>query len=105
MSNYYELEAYGEVFRVKAVKTSYLDSGSLAVFLITDEGEDFATLTVNLSSKKAYGNLAFVDTNNCDWAIDWLEKTEIARPISYWEQSGFCKYPLYEFNIDMLEDL
>lgn len=47
---YYEISLFGQTWRVELRKGEYNIGGGLAIEMITDEGEDFATLTVNLGS-------------------------------------------------------
>ena len=43
---------------------------------------------------------AFVDTNNCPWVKEFLEDNHIAKFTGWSAPSGFCDYPLYEFDKD-----
>lgn len=85
---------------VNLVFASYSDNRSLAVQAIdTVDGSLVTTLTVNLSNGKADRTKQYVDTNNCPWAPTFLAKNGIAKPTGEYAQSGFCTYPLYEFNV------
>ena len=76
---------------------NYANNGNLAIQLWCEDGP-FATLTVNLD-KKCKPNCAFVDTNNCPWAEDFLQENGIVKPDprDIYGMSGYCTYPLYEF--------
>lgn len=69
-------------------------------------GKTFATLTVNLDGYTGAGlqsdTRTFVDTNNCPWAEKFLRENGIAKPTGIVMQSGFCSYPLYEFDLSKL---
>ena len=101
---YYDLYSYGTTYRVTPYRAKYAQNNTLAVELITDEGEPFASLTVNIadSDKLASDRLAFVDTNNCPWAEEFLIFNDLARPTKRYGRSGYCYYPLYEFTIEKL---
>jgi len=85
--------------------TKYTNNNALAVQLICAKSpwSPFATITVNIvMSGYIPGNLAYVDTNNCPWAEDFLKENGIAEPTGQTGISGFCEYPLYKF--DLLAD-
>ena len=82
-------------------KDSYKNNKSLAVILEQDD-EIIAVLTVNLPDSDAHDNLAYIDTNNVPWAEDYLIDNGIAKPTGAYMESGFCEYPLYEFDLSKL---
>lgn len=98
----------GQGTPVKVIVTKYTNPETLAILLTCAESpwEDFAVITVNLVSSP-YGDVkyqdeshAYIDTNNCPWAEEFLQENGIAKPDSrdIYGMSGFCAYPLYEFN-------
>ncbi len=99
----YELEFYGETYNLVAKTANYSNNGSLAVMLETDEGEPFATLTVNLADGVAESEYQYVDTNNCSWAEEFIKKNKLGEPTGMMGFSGFCQYPLYRFNLEALK--
>ena len=103
---YVQIDLYGTTYNVRPEVCCYI-AGNLAVQLIDDEEEPFAMLTVNLpESREMIGNakdLAFVDTNNCPWAIQLLEETGWAKPVGKYAHSGFCVYPLYKFDLEAMD--
>jgi hypothetical protein len=96
---------FGSDVNVSAYRSSYRNNGNLAVLLETYEGEPWATLTVNLPD---YGKLpedyAFVDTNNCPWAEEFIRKYKLGEPTGQYGHSGYCDYPLYIFDPTKLGD-
>lgn len=97
--------------------TKYQSNNRLAVQLICAKApwSPFATITVNLPDvpeellKMWFGSqmpdknmLAFLDTNNCPWVKDFLEENHIAESTRISMPSGFCDYPLYKFNKDVI---
>lgn len=102
---YLNIELYGETFKVKPYRCKYAANDSLAVILLDEEGEDFDTITVNLSNYSQSEDTAFVDTNNCSYVEKFLKRHKIAKPVGIHGQSGFCSYPLYKFDLSKLEEL
>lgn len=65
--------------------------------------EPWSTLTVNLPKRKCKPNCAFIDVNNNGDIIGWLEKNNLGFETGVFEISGFCIYPMFEFNMDELK--
>ena len=81
----------------------YANNDSLAIIVMeeTEDGydEQFDIITVNLPFGFADGTHAYIDTNNCSWAEAMLKKHKFAKPTGEYGHSGWCTYPLYEFNL------
>ena len=88
---------------VLAYRNTYYGNGNLCIQLFT-EIEPFATLTVNLNSYKETmpANMAYVDTNNCPWAEQFIAENKLGKATGKYKSSGFCTYPLYEFDLSKL---
>ena len=97
----------GETTPVRVIVTKYNNPETLAILLKCAESpwEDFAVITVNLVNSP-YGDgqyqdesHAYIDTNNCPWAEEFLQENGIAKPDprDIYGMSGYCTYPLYEF--------
>lgn len=100
----YEIKAYGKTYNVHPTVNKYQSNGTLAISLITDSGEPFANLTVNIMDTMIWGNdtTAFVDVNNCEWAENFIAKNELGEYMGIIGRSGFCTYPLYKFDIEKI---
>ena len=83
----------------------YCDNGNLAIQLISPTEGPFATITVNLSAGQLPEDCAFVDTNNCPWAPDFIAEHGLGRCTCMIGASGYCTYPMYEFDVDKLDNL
>lgn len=66
--------------------------------------EPYANFTVNFHEFIGMKNCAYIDTNNCPFANEIL-KTGIARDTGLIKQSGYCTYPLQEFDKKFLEQI
>ena len=77
---------------------NYANNGNLAIQLWCEDGP-YATLTVNLNHK-CKSNCAFVDTNNCPWAEEFIYRYALGVPTGDMQASGWCIYPEYEFDLD-----
>ena len=96
-----KVTSYGKSYDVIAVRNHYQSNGTLAIRLVDmADGCPFANLTVNIPDSDVLANAdeyAFVDTNNCPWAEDFIEKNKLGTPTGIYGQSGYCSYPLYHF--------
>ena len=97
MKTYEFTDNYGDKMNAYLVRGKYYDGG-LAVEMVADgfgDWEAWATLTVNLGFTDE--RMAFIDTNNCPWATEFLESNRLAINTGLVRASGYCTYPLYEF--------
>lgn len=78
----------------------------LAIELLTMKKESYAVITVNLPDVLLFmdmpDNYSFVDVNNCPWAEDFIMEHELGIPTGEVLRSGYVVYPLYEFNLNKL---
>ena len=84
------------------IRNAYIDTSNY-----TDPKEDngfhpFAVLTKSFGEFIGQKNCAYIDTNNCPFA-DQLLAQGIAIDTGLTKQSGFCTYPLWQFNEDFLK--
>lgn len=99
----YPCVVHGRVEQLYLVKNTYLHPRSLCVQAYDKDGFPFATLTVNLCSKRQSFDTAFIDTNNCPWVESFLVLNKIAERVPrVVAHSGYCSYPLYLFDLSKL---
>lgn len=91
---------YGTVYKVYTYIGKYASNNNIAVELITEDGEPFTTLTVNI--ERLEEGLACIDTNNCPEAIDLIKKYNLGEFTNNYCYSGYCQYPIFKLNIDNL---
>lgn len=102
----YKLSVWGQEFSLRLFKTSYSYGENLAIVAHTTDGAPFATLTVNLMSPEQSKERAYVDTNNCPWIEEFIVQNNLGKPVpGYYQVSGYCIYPLYEFDLSKLSTL
>lgn len=91
---------------VKPILSHYASNDRLAVALIDSNSCTYAVITKNLVDAEVFNEYcAFVDTNNLPKIEAFLEEYELAVPTHRWAESGYCRYPEYNFKklIDKLE--
>lgn len=98
-----KVKTYFGEYEVEMERSTYFNNKSLAIQLtcIDEEygfKEPFAMLTVNLDDGMANDEYAYVDTNNCPWAEEFIEENNLGSPTGIMGFSGYCAYPLYRFN-------
>ena len=81
----------------------YQMSDGVALEIWNDEDGPIARITTCITPVfKA--NEAYLDTNNCPWAEELVKKLGIAKHANGLAISGFCRYPLYEFDMDKVNE-
>lgn len=98
-----KLNAWGSTHEITLAIHKYAENDNLAIeMLCWDEKfpEPWSMLTVNLS-RKCKPNCAYIDTNNNgDEIINWIIDNNLGTDVGVYEVSGFCIYPMVEFNMD-----
>ena len=101
--------------KIRFLRTRYVSNGSTAIVMFiksdefSSEDEDvfemYANLTVNLlNPQNEY--LQCIDVNNLgEMTLDWLARKGIATYTDYDVPSGFCIYPLVEFDHNFIDGL
>lgn len=89
--------------KVTLIVSTYAIYNNLYVGLIS-EGEPYADIAVNLEPlTDPY--TAFVDTNNLPNIDKFLTDNHIAEYLGTIQTSGYCTYPLYRFNPEIINKL
>ena len=96
----------GSIDEVEALRETYHSNGTLAIQLVSEENGPVSNLTVNLHDNHVCENLgpeyAFVDTNNCSNAEEFIEENSLGEFTGVYAESGYCTYPLYRFDLSKL---
>lgn len=75
----------------------------LNLYISSENGlEPYAALTKNFNEFIGMKNCSYVDTNNCCFA-EQLLKQGIAKDTGLTKHSGYCIYPLWQFDNDFLK--
>lgn len=82
--------------------TRYQANNSLCIQAYNHTDGPIARLTVCLPDTTLGDNCAFVDTNNCPWAEDFVQRNHLGTYMGLMVPSGYCVYPLYQFDIRQL---
>ena len=69
-----------------------------------DEAEEYAVLTVSFGDFLSLKNGAYIDTNNCYFAQQLLAQG-MAKDTGFYKESGFCTYPLWQFEEEFLREI
>ena len=71
----------------------------------TEDGlEPFALITRSFGEFIGAKNCAYIDINNCPFAAKFLE-LGYAKETQFSKRSGFCEYPLWQFNENFLKEI
>lgn len=101
----FEIETpYGKYEGLSLTKGRYQGKAP-AIQIWTDEGELFATPTINLQDNSLAENEAYLDTNNCPWAVEFVENNKLGERTGKTRGKGFCTYPLVRFDMEKLNEV
>ena len=78
----------------------YTANNTLAVVMHYEDMDDEDVITVNIPGGPQSDTLAFVDTNNMPDIARWLTENGIAWETGMIGRSGYCAYPLMEFDLE-----
>lgn len=95
----------GTEYEVRPYFSKYISNDSIALVLVGEgeyKGQRIATLTVNLDGTPPKG-CAYLDTNNCEDAERFVIENGLAEPMNIYKRSGYCEYPLYRFNTELVK--
>ena len=82
---------------LKIMVGRYQNNDNLALSLVTEDGEPFSRLSVNIDSLP--DGWCAIDTNNFPDSIGLIERYKLGERIGE-ISSGFCTYPIYEINME-----
>lgn len=86
-----------------SVEFSIYQNNRLACILKQDN-EIYTVLTVNIDEDIQNEYCSYIDVNNNgDYALEWLERNNFGKWTGRFGFSGFCTYPEFEFNKDIVE--
>ena len=89
------VKAWNKEYNVHIKKSTYASNNNLAIQLVEDDGAPFAMLPVNID--KLPCGYAYLDTNNCPWAVDFVKDNNLGEFAGSHTVSGFYAYPLFRF--------
>lgn len=85
-------------------QSEYTNNGHIALSIWCEDGP-FADLTVNLDTTKKYPkNYGYVDTNNLPISMALIKRLGIGTWTGITDYSGWCEYPLYEFDLEKIKE-
>lgn len=104
----YKLNAWGKNYDVSVNVANYFNNKNIAVTMDYFDEDcgcwfPYATVTVNL--RDLDDGFAFVDTNNCPWAEDFINDNRLGKFTGEYGYSGWCAYPLYKFDMAKIKDV
>ena len=90
-------------YNVVPVFTEYEFGGNLAMYLEQD-GQMIDVVTVNIDDELTNEQCAFIDINNMGEDVcEWLEENKFGKFTCNVGFSGFCVYPEFEFDKQVIE--
>lgn len=94
----YTCNIYDKKYKVNLYKAHY-NNNDTAFYIKGKNVEEVITVCIPHSGIELTEELAFIDINNCPWAIQFLIENNLAVPLYINVGSGFVSYPLYKFDL------
>lgn len=82
----------------------YQADGSVAIEAWNNQDGPIARLTVCLCDGSLAEDEAYVDTNNCPRAVEFIEKEGLGKRTGRTGRSGYCTYPVVKFDMEQLRE-
>lgn len=82
----------------------YVADNSVAIQAWNQQDGPIATITVCLCDDSLKEGEAYVDTNNCPWAVDFIEQEELGKRTGRVGRSGYCVYPVVKFDMEKVKE-
>lgn len=85
----------------------YMNNGSIYIGMISFEDgypELYGDVTVNFEGSVP-NYCGYLDTNNMPTLEQFVTENGLGKFTGFVKQSGFCEFPLYQFNADKLREL
>ena len=89
---------YSEYKDCKLRVGKYVEDNSAAVEIYNRWDGPIARVTTCLCDHSLAEDEAYVDTNNCPWAVALLEENGFAERTGRTRRSGYCEYPAMKFD-------
>lgn len=89
---------YSEYKDCKLRVGKYVEDNSVAVEIYNRWDGPIARVTTCLCDHSLAEDEAYVDTNNCPWAVALLEENGFAERTGRTRRSGYCEYPAMKFD-------
>ncbi len=102
----FESQFLGDI-QVQIEVQQYMNNGSLYIGMISFEDgypEPYGDVTVNLDGKVS-NYCGYLDTNNMPTLEKFITENGLGEFTGFTKQSGFCEFPLYQFNAEKLREL
>lgn len=104
---HYKLQPKVELYSVRDFMGQEMFGLAIALDEVLEASQEtraFGVLTVSFGEFIGLKNSAYIDTNNCWFAQQLLDKG-MATDTGFRKSSGFCEYPLWVFKEEFLKEI
>lgn len=82
--------------------TRYQADNSRAIEIWNREDGQIARITVCITGSMLAEDETVLDTNNCPWAVEFVESNGLGENTGRTVRSGYCVYPIVKLNIEKI---
>lgn len=105
--NYYSQEANKEYMSVSGYKDFAGTYGKMpcefyGIEIWNEEDGPIARITVCIAGSGLAEDETVIDTNNCPWAMEFIEQHGFGQATGRMVRSGYCTYPVVKLDIEKI---
>lgn len=90
----YKCTIYNKEYNLKFYKTKYMNPENTAIIALTNNGETYGFVSVNLIHRNISEDEIFMDMNNSSQLCNAMIKDGLLKPTGETVSSGYCVYPV-----------
>ena len=80
----------------------YQVDNSMAIEIWNREDGPIARITVCIAGSMLADDEVVLDTNNCPWAVEFVESNGFGEDTGRRVRSGYCVYPVVKLNVEKI---
>ena len=80
----------------------YQADNSRAIEIWNEEDGPIARITVCITGSMLAEDEVVLDTNNCPWAVGFVESNGLGEDTGRTVRSGYCTYPVVKLNVEKI---
>lgn len=98
-----EVKTRGAVYKNCFLQVArYQADNSRAIEIWNRKDGPIARITVCITGSMLAEDEVVLDTNNCPWAVEFVEGNDLGEDTGRTVKSGYCEYPVVKLNVEKI---
>ena len=98
-----EVRTEGAVYKKCFLQVAkYQADNSRAIEIWNEEDGPIARITVCITGSMLAEDEVVLDTNNCPWAVEFVESNDLGENTGRTVRSGYCPSPVVKLNVEKI---